>query len=138
MSKFAQNFSNFETDYVLNEYTNLLEPLEEPIDLQEKINSFRTTCLSEILDHFLPENNGSDVLQDFVGAIENLPRVKADYALRAVSDVDEIRKIYNIPDYVPLSDIVTALQKSINERSEISDERREEHEENKEDEKESE
>lgn len=105
---YMQEFSEVRDTYVLNTVTNVLEksPLKEPV--QEKIQSYASTCLSNVLDLLLNPDNYKD--PDNVKVVDDVALhndVEEDLAY--MGDVFEIaegyREKFGLPDTLSVEEV---------------------------------
>lgn len=70
---FAQSFSEYQKDYILNSVTNELEELPVPKNVQEYIQSFLETSLEHAFEKYLPTNvEDRDDVVDYDRAVTDL------------------------------------------------------------------
>lgn len=105
---YSQKFSPYVDDYVLNSETNCLEKLPNPVNIQEKIQSYLSCALEQALEKFLPNFNvqEDDSVAQYVERTDDLA-VIGD----AIERAEEYREHYNLPDNMSISEIYSYIDK---------------------------
>lgn len=67
----GQTFDNCKQVYRLNKATNVLEPTDDYIDIQELVNSSLETALDRVLNRLMPTDTEEDVVRQSVDIMED-------------------------------------------------------------------
>lgn len=114
MSKIRQHFTRKQALYKLDERLDVLKEIDEPDDLQAKMNSHYDETLYYNLERFY-EARSVELLDgidsDDYGGLTDLTGCQADKVLRALDRVDTLRGQYNIPDTITNVELLAYLRK---------------------------
>lgn len=106
-TKASQSFDTLVSQYRLNKSTNLLEELPDKIDLQELVNSCRSSILSEILSRLEPVPSEVDKVVDMRDELMDNLDLMREYDNTRL----ELCSKYNLPDtttYEQLNELLTS------------------------------
>lgn len=106
-----QSFTEYVDNYILNPETNVLEKLDTPINVQDKINSFIDSCFQRSLERFMPQNVvEEDVVSDYTQRTQDLAGLA-----EAMEIAEDYRDKYHLPDTYSMSDIYSFVNKQASE-----------------------
>lgn len=103
----GQVFDKLIKVYRLNKVTGKLEETEETIDIQEMVNSSLSTCMTEVLSKFFPENIPQDESIIQVGEMQD----DLDFLQETFQIAEKYRDALNLGADVSVQEIFACVQK---------------------------
>lgn len=106
-----QSFSNQKTEYVYNPADNTLVPAEEPVDLQQLVNSSADCSLDRILERFGVQEAmrlGSEA-NERIALLSEQREDLADLA-EVMYELENARESFGLPLTASLSDIASSIK----------------------------
>lgn len=114
----GQSFNELKDVYKLNKATGELEKTGDKLNIQSLINSAVDTALTNMLERFLPEIDGSDDVHQFNALVDDL-----DYMLEMSNRAEKWKEELGLDKSLSISETFTAmsvkaedLKKSITEK----------------------
>lgn len=115
--EFQQTFSNFETDYILDQEKKELVEVGK-INLQEKIQSNASCALDKILDKFLDINSINNMQHiEFSDEVIDAPLKQSnlDEVAYAKNQILDLKHKYGVDDSVSDSEVIKLLNNKLEE-----------------------
>lgn len=105
---YSQDFADarFKTQYRYNASTGLLEELPTKLDIQALIESNRETCLSQVLEKFLPTSTIVDNV-----AVVNKRISKLDEMLELTKKAESYKKSFCLDDNLSIGEVFAEVQR---------------------------
>lgn len=102
----GQNFSNLKQVYRLNKVSNVLEPTDDYVDIQELVNSSLETALDRVLDRLMPQATTEDIILDNIDIMED----KLDSMASLINKANEYRQNNGLSDELSIEQVYQKMQ----------------------------
>lgn len=107
----GQTFDKFIKCYKVNKLTNELEETGEVIDIQEMVNSSVSTCMTEVLSRFFPDNTPESPEV----ALANEMQDDLEFLSETYSVAEKYRDMFNLGADMSVQDIFKIVEQKSNE-----------------------
>lgn len=106
MSKYSQTFSPYVDDYYYDENKGELKKRDIPLNVQERINSYRGQALAQVLAKFedVPEEE-DDVEAEYFAALSDI-----DSLTEAMQVIEEYRMAFQMPSNATPAQVIKAVE----------------------------
>lgn len=107
MSKYSQTFSPYVDDYYYDENKGELKKRDIPLNVQERINSYRGQALAQVLAKFedLPADDDDDVEAEYFAALSDL-----DSLTEAMQVIEDYRAAFGMPTNATPAQVIEAVE----------------------------
>lgn len=102
----GQTFDNLVQVYRLNKSTNILEPTDDFIDVQELVNSSLETSLDRMLNRLMPIETAEDTIQDNIDIMED----KLDTMASLINIANEYRTAKGLSADLSIEEVYKSMQ----------------------------
>lgn len=107
MSKYSQTFSPYVDDYYYDENKGELKKRDIPLNVQERINSYRGQALAQVLAKFEdpPADDDDDVEAEYFAALSDL-----DSLTEAMQVIEDYRAAFGMPTNATPAQVIEAVE----------------------------
>lgn len=95
----GQTFDKYYQKYRLNQATGMLEDAGK-VDIQELVNSNLDSCLSRVIERYLPGNDIDDQVGEYDAMRDDL-----DYLFEAGNIAEDLKERYGLDDSLSISEV---------------------------------